>query len=171
MTDTSISQRVTSLLQGWVLIGKRSTPWSRCRTWKNTHLSSVRLSRICYSLQQGIFGRWSWWEMKELALRKQNIARGPVSHRESIEDGAEHRDDSWIMSQNQASGQTPSLLADFSGPDITVATKSDLMVMKLAHSATYYHWENRSSGTSAEWIHKPSKHSSHIIIWFCDYDL
>lgn len=123
---------------------------------KDTHLSSLCFSRIWYSLQQAIFGRWSWWEMKELALQKENIARGPVSHRESMESRAEHRDGSWITSQSQASGQTPSLLADSSGPDITVVTKSDLMVMKLAHSATYYHWENRSSGTSAEWAHKPS---------------
>lgn len=51
----------------------------------------------------------------------------------------------WIISQNQSSGQIPPP-ADSYEPDIPVATKSDLMVMKLAHSATSFHWEKRSSG-------------------------
>lgn len=35
--------------------------------------------------------------------------------------------------------QTPSHLADSSGPDITVATDCHSMVVRFAHSALYYH--------------------------------
>lgn len=71
-------------------------------------------------------------------------------------DGSGHGDSARITCQNQGSGQSPSLQADASDSDITVATKSDLMVMKFAHSAPSTE-KKSSSGNLALWAHKPSR--------------